>query len=117
MRAAAVVWRQLRQHTKARQRSFAVSAIDPETKRLDPFEWLFFPFDGQAVNRKPHSAARVAQRLGSGVDLYFGVAGVAIETVGVSYERPKSLRPRFEIKLPSFMKLTKRHLPLPIFDC
>src|SRR5689334_9989430 len=109
MRAAARQGRQLCAHSQTRQRSFAVDAFDTETKRLDPFERLFFPFDGQAVKAQFDFAARVAELFLARAYFDLRHARVAIEPVGISNERPQSFGARFEIKLPSFVILAQGH--------
>src|SRR5215212_4467473 len=110
MRAAVSVRRQLRAHSQTQQRTFAVNALNTKTNRLDPFEGLFFPFDGQAVQAEPYFASRVAKVFVGGAYLDLRNARVAIEPVGVSDVRPQSFGTRFEIKLPSFVILAQGHV-------
>src|SRR5438034_1051872 len=101
--------RQLDEQFQPRQRPLAINAFNAETKRLDPFERLLFPFDGQAVKRESHFATRVAPSFVF-ADVDAGYASVAIESVSVGDEGPKFFGIRFEIKLPSFVILAQGHV-------
>src|SRR5690349_15808959 len=111
MRAAFDLRREFGQHSQTRERALAVNALDAETKRLDPFERLLFPFDGQAVKRETHFATRVSSSFVF-ADLDARHARVAVESIRVGDERPKFFGTRFEIKLPAFVILAKGHVSI-----
>src|SRR6185503_8731682 len=103
-------------HAQTGHRSPVVDTFDAEPHRFDPLERLLFPLDRHAINRQANLATRI--RPGRLVLLYvdLGNACVAVEPVGVRNKRPEPLGARFEIKLPSKMKLAITHFRSEISD-